>query len=106
TISIDCSTILDNMDQLNPNLVDQIPEDGVILAETDVAFEQGETAFDVLRRVTQEQQIHLEFVSTPVYDSVYIEGIHNIYEFDCGALSGWMYKVNGSFPPYGSSQYE
>lgn len=25
---------------------------------------------------------------TPVYNSAYIEGIHNLYEFDVGKLSG------------------
>jgi uncharacterized membrane-anchored protein len=36
---------------------------------------------------------------------VYIQGINNIYEFDAGALSGWMYRVNGWFPNYGASRY-
>ena len=33
------------------------------------------------------------------------QGIHNLYEFDCGELSGWMYNVNGWFPNYGCSRY-
>ena len=40
-----------------------------------------------------------------MYDSYYIEGINNLYEFDCGFESGWMYKVNGWFPNYGCSSY-
>ena len=40
-----------------------------------------------------------------MYDSYYIEGINNLYEFDCGSESGWMYKVNGWFPNYGCSAY-
>ena len=36
----------------------------------------------------------------------YIEGIANLYEFDCGPLSGWMYQVNGWFPNYGCSRYQ
>lgn len=43
--------------------------------------------------------------NTPIYNSAYIEGIGNLYEFDCGELSGWMYKVNGWFPNYGCSRY-
>lgn len=35
---------------------------------------------------------------TPAYNSAYIEGIGNLYEFDCGNLSGWMYSVNGVWP--------
>ena len=54
----------------------------------------------------QEDKIHIEFVKTPVYDSAYIEGINNLYEFDCGELSGWMYKVNGNFPNYGCTNYK
>ncbi len=41
-----------------------------------------------------------------MYNSAYIEGIHNLYEFDCGELSGWMYKVNDWFPNYGCSRYQ
>lgn len=44
-------------------------------------------------------------MKTPVFNSAYIEGIANIYELDCGELSGWMYSVNGSFPNYGCSKY-
>ena len=36
----------------------------------------------------------------------YIEGINNLYEFDVGNTSGWMYKVNGWFPNYGCSRYQ
>jgi len=48
----------------------------------------------------------MEFSDSALYGSVYIEGIGNLYEFDCGELSGWMYSVNGEFPMYGMSQYE
>ncbi len=40
-----------------------------------------------------------------MYNSYYVEGIGNLYEFDCGKESGWMYKVNGRFPNYGCSSY-
>lgn len=47
----------------------------------------------------------MDFVESPVYGSAYIKGINNIYEFDAGELSGWMYSVNGVFPNYGCSIY-
>ena len=53
----------------------------------------------------KNNKIHFEFVNAPLYGSTYVEGIGNLYEFDCGELSGWMYKVNGSFPNYGCSKY-
>ena len=37
--------------------------------------------------------------------SYYVEGINNLYEFDCGEQSGWMYAVNGWYPNYGCSAY-
>ena len=48
----------------------------------------------------------MEFEDTPMYHSAYIEGIGNLYEFDVGELSGWMYSVNGWFPNYGCSRYQ
>ena len=105
TISIRCDTILDNMDWLLPEKKGLIPTDGIILSQKKVTFNEGETAFDVLKRGTRENNIHMEFVNTPMYKSTYIEGIANIYEFDCGELSGWMYKANGKFPNFGCSLY-
>ncbi len=106
TISINCATILDNMDKLDPAKKDFVPSDGWILKKTTVTFEPGETVHDVLKRVCRDKGIHMESTYTPVYDSAYVEGINQLYEFDCGSESGWMYKVNGWFPNYGSSQYE
>jgi len=78
---------------------------GVILAPTKVEFKQGETVFDVLQRECKARGIQMEFNYNPMYKSVYIEGIHNYYEFDGGSLSGWMYEVNGWYPNYGCSVY-
>ena len=106
TFSIECSTILNNLSELDPDKLELVPTNGVILAPTIVTFYEGESVFDVLQRVCKENNIHLEFSWTPIYNSAYIEGIHNLYEFDCGALSGWMYRVNGWYPNYGCSRYQ
>lgn len=105
TLSIRCDTILDNLDWMDPDKLELVPSDGVIFEEKTVNFNQGESVFDVLLREMQNAGIHLEFENTPMYGSAYIEGIANIYEFDCGELSGWMYKVNDLFPNYGCSAY-
>ena len=105
TVSISCAAILENLDRLNAEKADLIPADGVLLAPTAVEFTEGESIFDVLKRVCRENKIHMEFSETPVYQSAYIEGIGNLYEFDCGEGSGWMYRVNGEFPNYGCSRY-
>ena len=106
TLSISCATILNHMDWLDPEKVELVPEDGWILEPTEVTFYEGESVFNVLQRTCKQQGIHMEFENTPMYNSAYIEGIHNLYEFDCGELSGWMYKVNEWFPNYGCSRYQ
>ena len=106
TFSIECSTILNNLDMLDPEKLEMVPTGGVILSKTTVEFYEGESVFDVLQRLCKEKGIHMEAEWTPIYNSAYVEGIHNLYEFDCGALSGWMYKVNGWYPNYGSSRYQ
>ena len=105
TIKIVCDTILDNMENLTAGKEGYVPSSGTILGTTSVDFYEGETVFDVLQRVCDSVGIQLEFSWTPMYDSYYIEGINNLYEFDCGSESGWMYKVNGWFPNYGCSSY-
>ena len=49
TISIDCRTVLDNMDELKETKKEFIPNDGWILSSTSVKFTTGETVFDILR---------------------------------------------------------
>lgn len=106
TISISCATILNNMELLGEDKAELIPSDGWILGTVEMTFSEGESVFDVLQRACIEQGIHMEYMNTPLTGSAYIEGIGNIYEFDAGSLSGWMYSVNGWFPNYGCSQYQ
>lgn len=105
TISISCSTVLDQMKLLKDNKKKIIPKDGIFLGNTTVTVKKGSSVFDVLQKVTKENKIQLEYNYTPAYKNYYIEGIGNLYEFDAGELSGWMYCVNGEFPGYGCSSY-
>ena len=105
TLSIVCGELLDRLEDLPEQTRALVPENGVVLADTQVDFEDGESVFDVLQRVCRDTGIHLEFSVTPAYDSAYIEGIANLYEMDCGPLSGWSYTVNGLSPKYGCGQY-
>lgn len=106
TLSVRCDTILSNMSKLDKDKKELVPSGGVIFYKEDVIFYEGESVFNMLLREMKQNKIHLEFVDTPIYNSAYIEGIGNLYEFDCGELSGWMYKVNGWFPNYGCSRYK
>ena len=106
TVEISCDTILPNLDQLEEGKAPYVPADGLILKEVTVSFESGETVFEILKRVCENAQIQLEFSWNAFYDSYYVEGINHLYEFDCGAESGWIYRINDGFPNYGSSSYE
>lgn len=105
TLLVSCEVLLEKMEVLDAEKRELIPENGWIYSASEVVFYEGESVFNVLQREMKSNQIHLEFVNTPLYNSTYIEGINNLYEFDAGELSGWMYQVNGTFPSYGSSQY-
>ena len=104
TMSISCASILNHMNWLDKEKVELVPADGSILPPTTVTFYEGESVFNVLQRTCKQQKIHMEFMNTPMYNSASIEGSNNLYEFDCGELSGWMYSVNGWFPNYGCSR--
>lgn len=106
TIEIRCDTVMDTSVLENEAVIPYLPEDGVILAATEVEYTPGETVFDVLLRVTRDNDIQFEFREDALYSGAYVEGINYLYELDAGALSGWMYKVNEQFPNYGCGRYE
>ena len=117
-LTIDCSNIKKDLSALKKGKKAFVPKNGYILNETAVPFEAGESAFDALKRACKENVctdnckycqkggIQLEFSFTPAYKSYYVEGIHQLYEKDCGSLSGWMYCVNGKYPDVASSEYK
>ena len=106
TLSVRCDTILENIELFDNEKLELVPKDGIIYAQQTVTFYEGESVFNLLVREMKRNKIHLEFENTPIYNSAYIEAIANLYEFDCGELSGWMYKVNDWFPNYGCSRYQ
>ncbi len=105
TLSVDCTNIYDNISDFPEEKKILLPNDGYILPPLKIEFNEGESVFDVLKRELIERKIHFEF-SEAAYNSAYIEGINNIYEFDCGELSGWVYSVNGIVPQYSCSEYK
>lgn len=107
SLEIRCDTILNNWDMLDQGIKDEglIPEDGVILKKTNYRLEEGETVFDVLKKATQYQKIHMEYIFNEVFNAYYIEGIQNLYQFSCGPDSGWVFMVNGMPADRGCSEY-
>lgn len=105
TLSVTCTEIIEN-DDVGKNIKQSgvVPEDGVIIPETSIPISDGDTAFSVLKTALDERKIHFDFTSVTEH-SAYVRGINNIYEYDCGDLSGWMYSVNDDFPTVSSSEY-
>jgi len=75
----------------------------VVLEETEMSCKAGDTALDVLKNATRGEKIHMEFSGTGA--AAYVKGIDNIYEFDMGPDSGWIYYVNGEKPGVGCGSY-
>ena len=103
TLTIQCHTLLDNMDNVKESKKKYVPASGVILKKTKVTFTEGETVYDILKRTCKTAGIQLEVSYSGGYGSYYVEGIGHLYEFDCGRESGWVYSVNGRQPNYGCS---
>lgn len=104
-IGIYCKTILNNMDNLKSSKKQYVPANGVILEKLEVTVYENETVFDVLKRVCKQKGIQMEYTGGTVFQTAYVKGINNLYEFDCGRLSGWKYCVNGEYPSFGCDQY-
>ncbi|MCL2855862.1 MAG: DUF4430 domain-containing protein [Defluviitaleaceae bacterium] len=105
TLSVRAHTILYNMHLLDRDKHELVPEDGWIFMPTQVIAHEGESVFNVLQREMRRHRIHMVSRWTPIFNSAYVEAINNLYEFDVGPLSGWMYSVNGWFPNFGASRY-
>ena len=104
TVSISCATALQSA-QLPDAVRAVLPGDGQILSTVTVELESGDTVWIVLQRVARAHSVALEAQWTPSTGSAYVQGIGQLYEFDCGQGSGWMYSVNGAFPNEGCSSY-
>lgn len=103
TLSIDVLTLRNHPEMLRESSSFVIPSSGYILKPITVEFEEGETVWDVTKRVSEEYNISLRYQSPGEnkYNSVYVQGIDGVGEFDGGEKSGWMININGYYPNVG-----
>ncbi len=104
TISIECKSILNNMDNLAKGHESYVPSDGVILDEYTATYNKKTTAYDLLSDACKENNISVSSEKTSF--GMYVSGINNLDEFDCGQQSGWTYYVNGKMPNVACSAYK
>ena len=93
TLTIECTAIKSNMHDLKPGHKKYVPQDGYILSGYTCTVNSGDTVFDILEKACDDNSIILNSRSSGY--GVYVAGINNIDEFDCGSQSGWKYKVTG-----------
>ena len=105
TLYVECRMALDNMDRLSEDKRSAVPKSGVIFGPRTVTFSEGENVYDVLSREMRNAGIPFDSDGYTKYSSAYVRGINNLYEFDCGKSSGWIYLVNGKMPNFGCSRY-
>ena len=91
TMSIRCDTVAGQ--------AEHIPTNGVILPETSFPIAQGDTAITLLTEAARTHGIQMDM------SGGYVSGIHYLYEFDFGDLSGWIYQINGQTAGVGADQY-
>lgn len=96
TVTVECKSILDHMDELKEGHEEFVPDDGYIIKNYTYKAKAGYTAYDALKSACNNNDIKLTAQKTSY--GVYISGINNLDEFDCGKQSGWMYSVNGIMP--------
>ncbi|MEK0313426.1 DUF4430 domain-containing protein [Cohnella sp. 56] len=77
---------------------------GTILAPVSVELEDGDSVLDVLKRATRSREIQMEYMGRGA--TAYVEGIDNLYEFDKGSESGWVFHVNGQSPGKSAGAYK
>lgn len=112
TVTVDCTSILLAMDDFNPAKDKFFPDNGYILEKKEVDLFEGDTVIDVLKRacekytcsdnceLCQKNGIVLDAEYNSAFGSHYVKGIHQIYEKDCGDMSGWTCKIGGEMPDY------
>lgn len=106
TLEIRCDVLSKDLSQLiDPAKAAYVPGDGAILHKMEVVFEEGENVYHLLLRICREQGIPVSSSYTEEYKAMYVRGINNIFEFEGGEFSGWLYSVNGVYPKIGSSLY-
>ncbi|MDO4262115.1 MAG: DUF4430 domain-containing protein [Eubacteriales bacterium] len=104
TFTIRCDTAVANGMAQEAKWTGIVPASGCILPVITMEFEEGETVFDLLCRIRDTYKLQMEY--SGANGGEYIEGINNLYEFDGGRWSGWMYCVNDWYPNYGCGQYK
>jgi len=106
SIAINCYELAKDPSLMDERFRSYIPEDGVILEKCKLKVLEGTTAYDVLNAACKKEDIPMVSTYTAIYDTYYVRSIGYLSEKAAGAMSGWVYTVNGKSPNVGSSSYK
>lgn len=104
TVTVECKSILKNMDKLADGHAPYVPSDGYFINGCTVTLANGSSAYDAVQLACNKQGVHMTTVNSGY--GKYVKGFNNIDEKDCGSQSGWLYFVNGSSPSKSCSKYK
>jgi len=105
TITITCHNAIKHKDRFETSVAKLLPSSGVILRNTKIKVQSGDSVLDITKRTVREKGIIISVKSQTSSGTAYVEGIAGIFEFDGGRQSGWLYQVNGKKPGKGSDEY-
>lgn len=100
TFSVDCRNAINYGILSQGSFAQVLPADGIILSTSAITVKTGENVMSALKKILKENRINFSISS-----SGYVRMIGGLSEFDCGAYSGWMYKVNGVLPSVSTKSY-
>lgn len=103
TVTIECKSVLDNMDKLKQGHEQFVPSSGIMLENCSVTVKNGTSAYDAVRQACSNNSITINAVTSSY--GIYIAGFNNIDEKDCGGGSGWLFFINGSMPNKSCGKY-
>ena len=95
SISIECKTLLNRLDEIKPGYVDFVPKDGIVLANISYEVDPSTTVLDVLKKACDTKGISYKVNNGYVQEIAYLP--HKILDSSFDNSSGWMYSINGKY---------
>jgi len=79
-------------------------DETLILSDSAMTFNGGKSVLDILKAATRAAKIQMDYSGAGAL--AYVRGIDNLYEFDKGPESGWVFYVNGELSRRGAGAYK
>lgn len=95
SISIECKTLLNRLDEIKPGYVDFVPKDGIVLANVSYEVDPSSTVLEVLKKACDARKITYKVNDGYVKEIAYLP--HKILNSSFDTSSGWMYSINGKY---------